>query len=522
MKRLLVALLMTTLIFSGCSGANQKDKDNKGVKVSSTPAPVALTIDESKLNNDYIIEEVIEDNTREDLESIIKYPKVSNMADSELEGRVNKAISEKIQRYKEVADSIALMADGISGDDMSKQVLNVSYEVIFRSKYTLSIKLILENYIIGLEEPDEIFDAINFNLRNGLQYDLKDLLKDTKKLNPILTNKVQQSGVALLKDINSIENINGFYIKDSGLILYAQTIPYTTADIGPLEFEIAYDEIQDNVKDPKVWEKEPASTSMNEYNKIINEETRPLEALSFIEEKIDTVKRDEATTMILSFEEIQSRYLGIYEEKLASEDVQKELINTFGYIFDQKKIDNIKDEEVKRLVKEILDGGYSIIYEESSYTLIQNYQVLERYNHLLQEEIKDYISYKAAETKRMMDLLDGYITSWDELAQSIISIENYIGKYPNPIKESDMASDYQFYFHAYLFGFNNKPAFSYETNKIDNDLLTSYRKFVEDNKKSETAMILKQYLQIIEKNNNMLCEEVENYRKTITADPQMY
>jgi hypothetical protein len=52
--------------------------------------------------------------------------------------------------------------------------------------------------------------------------------------------------------------------------------------------------------------------------------------------------------------------------------------------------------------------------------------------------------------------------------------------------------------------------------------LTSYRKFVEDNKKSETAMILKQYLQIIEKNNNMLCEEVENYRKTITADPQMY
>lgn len=519
MKRLLVALLMTTLVFSGC---NQNDRGNTGVKVSSTPAPAPLTIDESKLNNDYIIEEVTEDNTKEGLESIVKYPKISKMADSELEGRINKVINEKIQRYKDVADSLGGMADEIAGgQDESKQVLNVSYEVAFRSKYTLSVKIILENYIIGLEEPDEIIDAINFDLRNGLQYDLKDLIKDTNKLNSLLTKKVQESGKTLLKDINSIEGMNGFYIKDSGLVLFAQTIPYTTPDIGPLEFEITYDEIKDIVKEPKVLEKEPASTSMNEYNKIINEETRPLEALSFIEEKIETVKLEEATTIILSFEEIQSRYLDIYEERLRTGNVQRELFKTFEYNFDQKKVDNIQDEEVKSLVKEILEGGYSIICEEGSYTLIQNYQVLEKYNHLLQGEIKDYISYKAAETKRMIDVLDGYITSWDELAQSIISIENYFGKHPNSIKEYDMASDYQFYFHAYLFGFNNRPAFSYETNKIDNELLFSYRKFVEDNKKSETAMILKQYLQIVEKNNNTLCEEVENYRKTITEDPEI-
>ncbi len=522
MKRLLVALLMTTLLFSGCSGANPNDRGNTGVKVSSTPAPVPLTIDESELNNDYIVEEVNEDNTKEGLESIIKYPKISKMADSELEARINKAINEKIQLYKDVADSVGELADESGQDEFKvEQVLNVSYEVAFRSKYTLSVKLILENYIIGLEEPDEIIDAINFDLRTGLQHDLKSVIKDTKKLSPLLTKKVQESGKTLLKDINSVEGMHGFYIKDSGLVLYAQSIPYTTPEVGPLEFEIPYDEIKDIVKEPKVWEKEPASTSMNEYNKIINEETRPLEALSFIEEKIETVKQEEATTIILSFEEIQSRYLYIYEERLGKENVQRELFKTFEYNFDQKKVDNIRDEKVKSLVKEILEGGYSIICEEGSYTLIQNYQVLEKYNHLLQGEIKDYISYKAAETKRMIDLLDGYITSWDELAQSIVSIENYFGKHPNSIKESEMASDYQFYFHAYLFGFNNRPAFSYETNKIDNELLASYRKFVEDNRKSETAMILKQYLQIVEKNNNMLCEEVENYRKTITEDPEV-
>lgn len=521
MRKLVVALLMLALVFSGCSGAKQNDNSNTGVKVNTTPSIAPLNIDETKLNNDYIIEEVIEDNTKEGLESIIKYPKVSKMSHSELESRINNAISERIQTYKEIAMGMEAMAGELSDiEEKIEQVLNVSYEVTFRSKYTLSIKMILENYVINLEEPDEIIDSINFDLRTGLRIDLKNEIKDISKLNSLLENKVQESGLKLYKDIKTLENINGFYIKETGLVLYTQTIPYTTPDIGPLEFEIPYEEIKDIIKDQKVWEKEPASTSMNEYNDMINEETRPFEALYFIEEKIKTVKPEEATTMILSFEEIQSKYLNIYEESLQNTNVQSQLFNTFEFNFDQEKVDNIKDEKVKTLVKEILDGGYIIICQEGSFTPIQNYQVLERYNHFLQGEIKDYISYKAAETKRITNIMEGYITSWDEWAQCIIEIENYLGKYPSSIKASEMANDYQFYFHAYLFGFDNRPAFNYETKKIDNELLSNYKKFVQDNKNSETAMILKQYIQVIEKNNNTLCDEIENYRRTITEDPE--
>lgn len=519
MKRMVVALLMMTLVFSGCAGGKQGDSGNTAIQ--STPAPSQLAIDESKLNNDYIIEEVSEDNTKAGLESIIKYPKVSKMADPELEARVNKAITERIEKYKEVADAMGGLTDGTTNEDKIEQVLNVSYEVAFRSKYTLSIKLILENYLVSLEEPDEIIDAINFNLRNGIQYNLKDLVKDKSKLTPILTKKVQESGKTLAQEIKAIEDTQGFYIRESGLVLYFQTIPYTTADIGPLEYEIPYDEMKDMVKDPKIWEKEPASTSMNEYNNVIDEETRPLEALSFIDGKIKNVNREEATTMILSFEEIQSRYLGIYEDSLIDESVQSELFKTFEYNFDQNRIDDVKNEKVRSLVKEILGGGYSIICEEGSFTLIQNYQVLEKYKEVLQDEIKDYISYKASETRRITDIGNGYLTSWNELAENIINIENYLGKYPNSIKESEMTSDYQFYFHAYLFGFDNRPAFSYETNKIDQELLASYKKFVDTNKKSETAMLLKQYISNIENNNNILNAEVENYRKTITEDPDI-
>ncbi|WP_010681328.1 DUF3298 and DUF4163 domain-containing protein [Acetivibrio cellulolyticus] len=519
MKRLVVALLLLTFVFSGCSGAKQGNKGAEG-----TPAPAPLVIDESKLNNDYVIEEIKEDNTKEGLESIIKYPKVSNMCDKALEERVNGAFKARIDKYKEVASMMGDVAgDTASGasDVKIQQVLNVSYEVAFRSKYTLSIKLILENYVVNLEEPDEYFEAINFNLRNGTQFELADLVKNKDKLTPLLTKKVKESGKALQKEITALEDNQGFYIKENGLVLYFQTIPYTTANVGPLEFEIPYDEIKDMVKDQKIWEKEPASTSMNEYNNTINEKTRPLEALSFIDGKVKNVNKEEATTMILSFEEIQSRYLSIYEDSLMEESVQSELSKTFEYNFDRNKIGDIKDEKVRSLVKEILDGGYSIVSDEGSYTPIQNYQVLEKYTGNLQDEVKEYIVYKAAESKRMNEMGNGGSTSWSELAQSIITIENYLGKYPNSIKESEMTSDYQYYFHAYLFGFDNSPAFSYETNKIDEKLLNSYRQFVADNKTSETAKILEQYVAIIEKNNNTLCEEIENYRKAITEDPDV-
>ena len=306
------------------------------------------------------------------------------------------------------------------------------------------------------------------------------------------------------------------------MVLYVQTVPYTTPDIGPLEFEIPYEEIKNIIKNKKYFEKEPASVSINEYNNIINEETRPFEALSFIDRKINAVNREEATTMILSFEEIQSRYLTIYEESLQDEVVREELFKTFEYNFDQKKVDKIKDEKVKSLVKEILDGGYIIMCEEGSFIPVQNYQVLEKYGDLLQSEIRDYISYKAQESKRLANISDGYKVSWDELAEKILEIENYFSKYSNSIKESEMINDYLFYFHTYLFGFDNNPAFNYETGKINDELLSSYKKFVGNNEKSETAMILKEYVQIIEKNRNTLCEEIENYRRSVTEDPDVY
>lgn len=67
--------------------------------------------------------------------------------------------------------------------------------------------------------------------------------------------------------------------------------------------------------------------------------------------------------------------------------------------------------------------------------------------------------------------------------------------------------------HSYFFGFDGMPAFDYTENKIDEKLLESYKEFVIVNNKSETAKIIEGYLEVLERNNYTLCEEVEEYRK---------
>jgi hypothetical protein len=66
------------------------------------------------------------------------------------------------------------------------------------------------------------------------------------------------------------------------------------------------------------------------------------------------------------------------------------------------------------------------------------------------------------------------------------------------------------------------PAFDYATNKINDELLQSYKEFVSVNSNSETAKIIEGYLEVLERNNYTLCEEVEEYRKSFSSINENY
>jgi hypothetical protein len=157
-----------------------------------------------------------------------------------------------------------------------------------------------------------------------------------------------------------------------------------------------------------------------------------------------------------------------------------------------------------------------VINVEGSFMPVQDYTVLEKYSENLPDDIGDYIKIKAHESLQLKELNMNSLVSWDGISERITELEGFIGNYPDSIKESSVNKHYLYYLYQYLFGFDNMPAFNYETNKIDEKLVESYKRFTTNNTNSETSKMIGDYLAMVESSGYVLNDEIDNYRKQVT------
>ncbi|MFZ5989321.1 MAG: DUF3298 domain-containing protein [Bacillota bacterium] len=499
MKRLVVFMLLLSFILVGCSNSDGEVKRD--------------TIQASELTDKYVLESKTEEYPKGSQVSTITYPIVKDLIDKRIEDKVNGVIQKRMEDYKQL---LTLSEEG------TEEVLEVRYETTYKTKEKLSLKFFISSYIKNTEFSDNMIDSLNFDLNSGEILVLRELFKVRSKydktLNSIIAKKIKNVNVKLLTDFKGIEANQVFYLKENSLVIYYQTYVYTSPEDGPLEIDITFDEVKDMLRDQGMLQGNKQSNStIDKYNKTIDENTKPFEALFFIQKNIENVTKDQALTMILSFEEIQEGFIGKYEEELLKDDIQNKLIDAFEYNFDEKRLDDISDQTLKSFIKEIIDGGYMILNVEGSYMPVQDYSKLEKFCEYLPEDLRDFIKIKAAESRQLKALGVGASISFSQIEDRIIEIEKYMAGYPNSIKEYEVNKLYLYSLYTYLFGFNNNPAFDYETNKVNEGLVKSYRNFVSENKDSETAKMIENYLGILEKNNFLLCEEVENFRKSVTS-----
>ncbi|NLD48464.1 MAG: hypothetical protein GX660_14960 [Clostridiaceae bacterium] len=491
MKRLVIFALLLSFALIGCSDSNQSGEKKN-------------TVAATELTDKYKVDSKTEESNMGELTASISYPVVSELVDKNIESLVNKVIDAKISRYRELIPKVEELGES----------QKVTFEVTYKTKEKLSIRL---NYESSMENmvTDKIIDSINIDLVYGNALELKDLFKDKgfeKKLSSIMSSQVKDKGVTLTSEFKGDANGRGFHLKDNALVLYYQSLTYTSIEDGPLEFEIPFEEIKDILKDEFLLEKQ-AINIIDDYNKIIDEKTKPFEALFFIQNNIKNLSEEQAATLVLGLEEIQEKYISIYEESLSAESMQKELIDVFDYNFDPEKISEIKSEELRSLVREILDGGYMIINIDGLYMLSYDYTRLEHFGKHLPKDLEQYIKFKAEESKNLKAYKTDFFIGWDTIAGKIIEAEKFLGSFPDSLKESDMNELYFDYLYQYLFGFDNAPTFDYETNKINRELVESYRKFTADNQNSETGKLIGMYLKLLEDNDYELCHEVQIFRE---------
>lgn len=475
---------------------------------------VGCSRNSTELTDQYVLEEKVDVVPSKSSESTLIYPVVKDLIDKDVEKKINDSINGRIEGFKSGLEEFN------ANPDMEDQVIDVKYDVGYKTKEMLSIKfdVVVSMGSFGIE--DHVIMSKNFDLKTGEFFKLKDILKgDYKKELDSKLKPMFSEVEGLTQEFQGVTEDTGFYIKDDNLVVFFDSLDYGVTI--PLEFKIPFSEISDILKKPLALGRE-TSPDLDNYNTKIDDKTKPFEALFFIRENISNVSLKDATTMFLSFEEIQEKYIGKYEEVLIENEIQEKLLEVFGNEFDENKIDKIGETDLEALLREIINGGYMIINLEGLFTIIQDYRILEEHVEYLPDDIKDYILLKADGIRDLETLKIGENLSWKQIKDRIIKCENYIEAYPESIKEYIISKEHMEFLHSYFFGFDGMPSFDYSTNKINEQLLQSYKEFININGKSETAKIVEGYLEVLESNEYLLCEEIEEYRRIFSSINEEY
>lgn len=254
------------------------------------------------------------------------------------------------------------------------------------------------------------------------------------------------------------------------------------------------------------------SKTTYKFNELIANNKDPKEIANFLDENLSKVGQQRASKMIIEFISFQENYAEKYSEELKSDSYQFKLKRLFkGAPIKYQDIDNIKDENLKALVKKIYSGHYRLNYNGTVYYPVVDYDSLKKYNRFLTNEMKEYIIIMAKELNNPTIIDKDVMVSWEELGIRLLEIEKYIKKYSDGIKWEDMMRKYGEYFIIYIGGSENTSIYDSETDKIKKDVVESYRKMVLEHSDTITGATIGKYLQLIEDNEFIIDDDVESH-----------
>lgn len=258
---------------------------------------------------------------------------------------------------------------------------------------------------------------------------------------------------------------------------------------------------------------------LDNFDNLINKNASTAEVNKFAEDNISKVSKEDASILLYKLEEYQKKNLSKFEEQFTNGvDIQISMNKVYKSDFDINKIDYIQDKKLKDLLIEMRNSGYKIETAEGMYFPVLNYEIYKNYSSYVTEDLKDYIEIMAAEFNKV-PVKDGAIMiTWNELLQRALNQEQFIDKYKNSVKINDIKKLYNRYTAFILYGTNNTQLFSYDTKVLSSEAKNSYIKAIKVNNNSKLLSNIKGLLNVLEKNNYKLTDEVERYRKSILQD----
>lgn len=186
-----------------------------------------------------IIEQVI--NKYENVPSVdIRYPKVIALQNKDVQDKIN----------KDILDTVYNLIDLQKIDDNVEELYG-NYDVTLNEKFLVSILfdnfVYWKNSIHGLT----ILKSITSDLETGKKYELEDLFIENsnykERINKIIKRQIKGQEIEryLLRDFETINENQDFYLTDNCLVIYFQLYEYTSYAYGFPKFCINYNDLLD-------------------------------------------------------------------------------------------------------------------------------------------------------------------------------------------------------------------------------------------------------------------------------------
>lgn len=255
------------------------------------------------------------------------------------------------------------------------------------------------------------------------------------------------------------------------------------------------------------------SDYMDEFNILLNDAaTTPKELFEFMNKNISSLSKEDITTALVKTEAMQKTYLSVLENQFFAENTQNEIQNSS---FDMNNLDSITDETIKELLTLTKAAGYYVETAEGSYFPVIDYSIYKDYTLNAADDMKEYFEIMTIESNVRFAKDAALQISFEEVLNRGLRAEGFLNTYKDSIKYMDVLKLYNLYESIALNGLNNTPLFDYDSNAIDTNAKESYQKFVEANKDSGLATIIKDFLAIIDENKGRLSQAVEDFRDGI-------
>jgi hypothetical protein len=196
----------------------------------------------------------------------------------------------------------------------------------------------------------------------------------------------------------------------------------------------------------------------------------------FMDENLPVLGELEGNHMLDNLENALKKELDVVNKNIAEFDAEEELMELIGddFSLSPDMIGEIEDVDLRATVQDAYDNHYKLISREGQVEAVIDYSSLKEYQEKVTDEWKEYIDIMAIESDEPPFNDGALVITFDELAERILRIENYLNRYISGPRQDQLLELYENRLTAYYKGLPNTPIAAYDSGEILDNVYKSY------------------------------------------------